>query len=245
MVNCRNRFVVLLAMFVSVITSAVVNGQTGEAYWSFNTYQDVDDNDIFGLRFQSPNSQFPNLDIQTSVSNSIVLINVCANVPKPSTVNDVSFDWNHIETLELKPVQNVLNGLRFSGGHFGVSNFPATFTVNNKTYTVTYTKIPANPLPDKPFEIRADVKQNGQLVTVERPQWTVFPDNWTQVQMRAAVTQAWGIIKPTLTNRVQGGTERCTLPAPLNFMVELKWAMSCDQATQKWKIKITTAYPKL
>ena len=241
----RRRVVWVTAFLSLLLNLGVVNGQVSEGFWSHNTYLDVNDNTVFGMRFQSPLSQTPNLDVETVFSNSLILVNVCANVPKPSTVNNVSFDWNHIETLELEAVLNTANGLSFNGGHFGQGNFPATFTVNNQNYNVTYRKVPPIPLPDRPYEVIAEVKKNGVVVPATRSRWSVFPDNWMQAQMRAVVTQAWGILKPTLNNRIKGDTNFVTLPAPLNFTVGMNWSMSCDPNTQLWSIRVKSAYPKL
>lgn len=185
----RVRIVLSTAFLALLVNLGVVNGQVDENFWSYHTYLDVNNNTVLGMRFQSTSSQTPNLNVETVFSNSLILINVCANVPQPSTVTDVSYDWNHIETLAIVSTSTV-NGIKLNGGHFGSGSFPATLSLNGKTYTLTYTKIPANPLPDKPYEVVAEVKLNGMIVPVERPRWTMFPENWTQTQMRSVVMRA-------------------------------------------------------
>ena len=61
--------------------------------------------------------------------------------------------------------------------------------------------------------------------------------------MKAAVTSAWGVIKPTLADDAQGGTE--SGPGG-GINVELKWSLKSymDNGVKKWKIVIRTAYPK-
>ena len=70
----------------------------------------------------------------------------------------------------------------------------------------------------------------------------MFPENWTEGQVQAAVTQAWSDIRDDLDDDDMGGTHTGTGGG---IEIGIKWTKKSymDNGVKKWKICINTAYP--
>jgi hypothetical protein len=215
------------ASLVLSIVSPIFSQEGYSQVISSSFYDDKDGNWIFDLKFSSPFDPSENVVLKTIYDDDQKIeFSLYRNIGDPKTITEIEYNWGHITTLEIKDTSN--GGITFSGGHFDGNGFPTTITKDGHVYAITYTTNPTSPKVDEPYKVTGSVTENGNPVTCERAKWDVFPENWTEAQVKAAVTQCWGNIKPTLGANETGGTKVGTGGG---IQIEIKWSV---KLYRKW-----------
>lgn len=238
------------AVFVTLIVTALAFSNASQVYSqegygqpvTTSLYDDSDGNWILDLKFSNPIDPTENVVVKTIYDEDQQIdIALYRNIGDPKTITEIEYNWGHITTLEIKDTST--GGITFSGGHFDGNGFPTTITKDGHVYTITYTTKPTPPKIDEPYTVTGSVTENGNPVTCGRPTWNVFPENWTEAQVKAAVSQCWGNIKPTLGANETGGT---AVGTGGGIQIEIKWSIKSytEDGVKKEKIVISTAYPK-